>query len=69
MLNATFNNISVKSWRSVLLVKETGAFRENHLPVEHFYNSRFVRKQAREDRNLHKMYISYTNTTKVQTLR
>jgi hypothetical protein len=28
--NATFNNISVISWRSVLLVEETG---ENHRPV------------------------------------
>jgi len=27
---ATFNNISVISWRSVLLVEETG---ENHWPV------------------------------------
>jgi len=31
MLNATFNNISVISWRSVLLVEETGVSRENHL--------------------------------------
>jgi hypothetical protein len=30
MLNATFNNISVISWRSILLVEETG---ENHRPV------------------------------------
>jgi hypothetical protein len=30
VLNATFNNISVISWRSVLLVEETG---ENHLPA------------------------------------
>ena len=30
MFNATFNNISVILWRSVLLVKETGVFRENH---------------------------------------
>ena len=30
VFNATFNNISVISWRSVLLVEETG---ENHLPV------------------------------------
>jgi hypothetical protein len=28
--NATFNNISVISWRSVLLVEETGVPRENH---------------------------------------
>jgi hypothetical protein len=30
---ATFNNISVVSWRSVLLVEETGVTRENHLVV------------------------------------
>ena len=30
VFNATFNNISVISWWSVLLVKETG---ENHWPV------------------------------------
>jgi len=30
---ATFNNISVISWRSVLLVEETGVPRENHWPV------------------------------------
>jgi hypothetical protein len=33
MLNATYNNISVISWRSVLLVEETGVPRENHQPV------------------------------------
>jgi hypothetical protein len=31
--NATFNNISVTSWPSVLLVEETGVSRENHRPV------------------------------------
>jgi hypothetical protein len=30
VFNATFNNISIKSWRSVLLVKETGVPGENH---------------------------------------
>jgi len=30
---ATFNNSSVISWRSVLLVEETGGPRENHRPV------------------------------------
>ena len=34
VFNATFNNISVISWRSVLLVEETGVPRENHRPVE-----------------------------------
>ena len=37
MLNATFNNISVISWRSVLLLEETGVPGENHRPVtSHF---------------------------------
>jgi hypothetical protein len=33
VFNATFNNISVISWRSVLLVEETGVPRENHRPT------------------------------------
>jgi hypothetical protein len=33
VFNATFNNISVISWRSVLLVEETGGPEENHWPV------------------------------------
>ena len=33
MFNATFNNISVTSWRSALLVEETGLPGENHIPV------------------------------------
>jgi hypothetical protein len=33
VFNATFNNISVISWRSVLLVDKTGVARENHQPV------------------------------------
>jgi hypothetical protein len=32
VLNATFNNISAISWRSVLLVEETGVLGENHRP-------------------------------------
>ena len=30
VFNATFNNISVISWRSVLLVEETAVLGENH---------------------------------------
>jgi hypothetical protein len=30
VFNATFNNISVISWRSILLMEETGIPRENH---------------------------------------
>jgi len=33
VLNATFNNISVILWRSVLLVEETEVPGENHRPV------------------------------------
>jgi hypothetical protein len=33
VFNATFNNISVLSWRSVLLVEETGGPGENHRSV------------------------------------
>jgi hypothetical protein len=33
LFNATFNNISVISWRQVLLVEETGARGENYRPV------------------------------------
>jgi len=37
-INATFNNISIISWQSVLLVEETGVPGENHRPVA------FIRK-------------------------
>jgi hypothetical protein len=33
VFNATLNNISVISWRSVLMVEDTGVPRENHQPV------------------------------------
>ena len=33
VFNTTFNNISVISWQSVLLVEETGIPGENHQPV------------------------------------
>jgi len=33
VFNATFNNISVISWRSALLVEETEGPGENHRPV------------------------------------
>jgi len=33
VFSATFNNISVISWRSILLVEETGITGENHRPV------------------------------------
>jgi hypothetical protein len=42
VFNATFNNISVTSWRSVLSVEETGVPGENHRPVT-MQTSRFER--------------------------
>jgi len=33
VFNATFNNISVITWWSVLLMEETGGPGENHRPV------------------------------------
>jgi len=38
VFNATFNNISVISWQSVLLVEETGVPQENQRPAaSHWY--------------------------------
>jgi len=33
VFNDTFNNISIISWSSVLLVEDTGGSGENHRPV------------------------------------
>jgi len=33
VFNATFNNISAISWRSVLLVEKTGVPEEDHRPI------------------------------------
>jgi len=33
VLNVTFNNMAAISWRSVLLMEETGVPGENHRPV------------------------------------
>jgi hypothetical protein len=34
VFNATFNNISAISWRSILLVEKTGGSGKKHRPVE-----------------------------------
>jgi hypothetical protein len=39
VFNATFNNISVISWWSVLLVGETGVPEENHRPVANHWQT------------------------------
>ena len=46
--NATFNNISVISWRSVLLVEETRVSGENHRPVASYWQT------ISHNTNLHK---------------
>ena len=38
VFKATFNNISVILWRSVLLVEETGVPRENHQDADKLYH-------------------------------
>ena len=57
MFNATFNNISVISWRSVLLVEETG---ENHRPaashgqtLSHNVVSSTPHHEQNSNRNMH----------------
>jgi hypothetical protein len=36
VFNATFNNISVIAWWSVLLVEEAGVLGKNHRPVANY---------------------------------
>jgi len=42
VFNATFNNISVISWRSVLLVEEIGGPGENHRPNDSHWQTNVV---------------------------
>ena len=39
VFNATFNNITFISWRSVLLVEETGVPAEKHRPAENHWQT------------------------------
>ena len=39
VFKSTFNNISVISWRSVLLVQETGVPRENRRPTANHWQT------------------------------
>ena len=47
VFNATFNNISVISWRSVLLVEETRVPGENHQPAATRYKSLLLVEESR----------------------
>jgi hypothetical protein len=46
VFNATFNNISVISWRLGLLVEETGVLEDNHRPVASLWLSFEKRKKT-----------------------
>jgi hypothetical protein len=51
VLNATFNNSSVISWQSVLLVEETGVPRKNHelsIVAGNDFTGPFMRKDLRK---------------------
>jgi hypothetical protein len=47
VFNAIFNIISVISWRSVLLVEETGGPGENHQPVANKGNNKITEHRAK----------------------
>jgi len=49
VFNAIFNNISVISWQSVLLVEETEVSEENHQPSASHWDN-FVSSTPRHDR-------------------
>jgi hypothetical protein len=55
VFNATFNNISVISWQSVLLVEKTGGPGENHRLVASHYKTfiRIMLYQVHLDMNEH----------------
>jgi len=58
VFNATFNNISVISWRSVLLAEETG---ENHRPAASHWqilSHNVVSSTPRNERDSNSQYYS-----------
>jgi len=63
VFNATFNNISAISWRSVLLVEETGVPGENHWPAASHWQilSHNVVSLLRTDKLNNKKTIKQTN--------
>ena len=55
VFNATFNNISVISWRSVLLVEETGVPRENQQPAASHWQTWSHNVVSNTPRNEHEL--------------
>ena len=66
VFNATFNNISVISWRSVLLVEETGGPGENlgsqdFETISHFCETFFFLIMNKKEYNELNLIISYVS--------
>ena len=56
VFNATFNNISVISWQSVLLVEETGVLEENpklSQVIDKLYHIKFIEYTSSCKSNYH----------------
>jgi hypothetical protein len=65
VFNATFNNILLISWRSALLVEQTGVPGENHRPVTYNVNSiidGFNRYLFRGHRGRDRIVVGFTTT-------
>jgi hypothetical protein len=65
VFNATFNNISAKSWRSVVLVKETGEPGENHAlsqVTDKLYHIMLYTNFTRGRRGCDRMVVGFTTT-------
>ena len=61
-LKATFNNISVISWWSVLLVEETRVPGESHRPVVAFRSDKYIFSNADYDDNCFSMNYGIVTT-------
>jgi hypothetical protein len=57
VLNATFNNISVISWQSLLLVEGTGVPGENHRPVTTHWQTLYLSKSNHYNNSLYQFDI------------
>jgi hypothetical protein len=72
VFNATFNNISVISWRSVLLVEDNRVHKENHRPLKkdkemkaaHYLicNIRILYEYIRGRRSRDRIVVGFTTT-------
>ena len=66
--NTIFNNMSATSWRSVLLVEETGVSRENHRPATRHSQTlshNVVSSTPHHDRSKYENKMSQNNVKKL----